>query len=322
MKIAHSLRDGTFWDSAPAVEPTGEIYDLVIVGGGISGLAAAHLFRQRRPEAKILILENNDDFGGHATRNEFVAANGKRIIGYGGSQSLQTPSFFSPLVNKVMADIGIEPEKFESWYDADWWDRVGVPGDAQFYGSEVFGTDALVTIGEDSAWIAETPLNDRAKADLIRITDAPEDYLAGKSRTEKHAALAAMSYAEFLTGPCGCDPQVVLSFAPDEWLATTADCYPAIDAWAIACPALTAWIWAMRRSAPIWRRHGCLPADPDEYIYHFPDGNGGLARALLRSLIRPPCRARASRTWSPRRSTMPPWTLPTIRCGCGSARRW
>src|SRR5689334_22112808 len=39
MNIGHSLRDGTFWNSAPALEATGESYDLIVVGGGISGLA-------------------------------------------------------------------------------------------------------------------------------------------------------------------------------------------------------------------------------------------------------------------------------------------
>ena len=107
MTIMHAVRDGTFWNNAPAPETSGESYDLVVVGGGISGLASALLYRRQKPDAKILILENNDNFGGHATRNEFTASTGKRIIGYGGSQSLQTPSFFSPLVGGVMAEIGI-----------------------------------------------------------------------------------------------------------------------------------------------------------------------------------------------------------------------
>ena len=94
-----------------APEATGESYDLVVVGGGISGLAAAFLYRQQVGDAaRMLILENNDDFGGHARRNEFTTSDGRLVIGYGGSQSLQTPSYFTPLVNKVLTDIGIEIE--------------------------------------------------------------------------------------------------------------------------------------------------------------------------------------------------------------------
>jgi len=71
-EIAHSLRDGTFWKEAPSPELLDEKYDLIIVGCGISGLASAHFYRERAgANAKVLILENHDDFGGHAKRNEF-----------------------------------------------------------------------------------------------------------------------------------------------------------------------------------------------------------------------------------------------------------
>ena len=74
-EAAHSLRDGNFWDHAGKPVDTGETYDLVIVGGGISGLSAAHFFRKAAgPKARILILDNHDDFGGHAKRNEFRSA--------------------------------------------------------------------------------------------------------------------------------------------------------------------------------------------------------------------------------------------------------
>src|SRR5580698_63682 len=70
--VAHSLRDHTFWDSAAKPESTGETYDLIVVGGGISGLAAAYFCRKHGGvDARILVLDNHDDFGGHAKRNEF-----------------------------------------------------------------------------------------------------------------------------------------------------------------------------------------------------------------------------------------------------------
>src|SRR3546814_2441661 len=64
---AHALRDGTAFDN---VTDTGETYDLIVVGGGISGLSAAHFYRQAKGQtARILVLDNHDDFGGHAKRN-------------------------------------------------------------------------------------------------------------------------------------------------------------------------------------------------------------------------------------------------------------
>src|SRR6478672_6419319 len=63
---AHALRDGESWDSNGAPAKTGEAYDLVVVGGGISGLSAAYFYRKRAgAKARILILDNHDDFGGH-----------------------------------------------------------------------------------------------------------------------------------------------------------------------------------------------------------------------------------------------------------------
>ena len=68
-EAAHALRDG---QPSPPPQDTGERYDLIVVGAGISGLAAAHFYRaQRGPSSRILLLDNHDDFGGHAKRNEF-----------------------------------------------------------------------------------------------------------------------------------------------------------------------------------------------------------------------------------------------------------
>src|SRR6266568_3840995 len=72
-------------DAAGRLEPE-ERYDLVVVGGGISGLAAAYFYRRAKPQARILVLDNHDDFGGHAKRNEFTV-DGRLLMGYGGSQS-------------------------------------------------------------------------------------------------------------------------------------------------------------------------------------------------------------------------------------------
>ena len=93
--FAHRLRDGGSWDSDGAAVSTGETYDLVVVGGGISGLAAAYFYRKSAgASARILILDNHDDFGGHAKRNEFRAGD-RMVLSYGGTQSIESPGNYS-----------------------------------------------------------------------------------------------------------------------------------------------------------------------------------------------------------------------------------
>src|SRR5580704_16872788 len=109
---AHRLRDGEAWDAGGGPQPTGEIYDLVVVGGGISGLAAAYFFRQGAgEEARVLVIDNHDDFGGHAKRNEFHAG-GRMLLGYGGTQSIESPGAYSAEAKKLLVELGIDTEKF------------------------------------------------------------------------------------------------------------------------------------------------------------------------------------------------------------------
>ncbi|MEI8154273.1 MAG: FAD/NAD(P)-binding protein, partial [Hyphomicrobiales bacterium] len=106
--------------------PIGETYDLVVVGGGISGLAAAWFYRRAKPSARILILDNHDDFGGHAKRNEFML-DGRRIIGYGGSQSLQSPNtLYSPVAKGLLRDLGVDITRFEKAFESDLYPSPGL----------------------------------------------------------------------------------------------------------------------------------------------------------------------------------------------------
>ena len=101
-------------------EDLGEHYDLIVVGGGISGLSAAHFFKERTGKVpKILILDNHDDFGGHAKRNEFVV-NGRTMLTYGGSQSLESPSYYEEVSKQLLLDLGIDVQKFYKAYDFDY----------------------------------------------------------------------------------------------------------------------------------------------------------------------------------------------------------
>src|SRR6059036_238440 len=104
--FAHRLRDGEGADWFGDAANTGESYDLVVVGGGISGLAAAYFFRKSAGKnARILILDNHDDFGGQAKRNEFRAG-GRMVLSYGGTQSIESPGKYSKVATSLLEEIG------------------------------------------------------------------------------------------------------------------------------------------------------------------------------------------------------------------------
>src|SRR6266550_3468005 len=110
-EVSHRLRDGRFWATAGQPASTGESYDLVVVGGGISGLAAAYFYRARtHPGARVLILDNHDDFGGHAKRNEFRPG-GKLWMANGGTAGIESPFPYSREARGLMSALGIEPQR-------------------------------------------------------------------------------------------------------------------------------------------------------------------------------------------------------------------
>src|SRR5467141_19724 len=137
---AHSLRDGTFWDSAGKPEDTGELYDLIIVGGGISGLAAAHFYRKAAGEkARVLILDNHDDFGGHAKRNEFRVGNTFRL-GFGGTFSIESPAPYSSVAKGLIEELGIDVASYPKYADKNLYRSFGLHPKI-FFDKETFGTD-------------------------------------------------------------------------------------------------------------------------------------------------------------------------------------
>src|SRR5206468_13074332 len=138
-ETAHSLRDGTFWKTAPAPTDTKEVYDLVVVGAGISGLAAAHFFREHAGKSsRILLLENHDDFGGHAKRNEFHLG-GKLQLLNGGTMLIDSPTPYSPVATRLMKRLGINAVALDKkCTDHALYRSLGL-GSGVFFDRETFG---------------------------------------------------------------------------------------------------------------------------------------------------------------------------------------
>ena len=119
-----------------------EEYDLVVVGAGISGLSAAYYFLKENPGARVLVLDNHDDFGGHAKRNEF-GINGETRIGYGGTESIDTPSAYSEISKQLLIDIGVDVERFYDYYDQSLYSSMGL-SKAVVYDKATYGEQKVV----------------------------------------------------------------------------------------------------------------------------------------------------------------------------------
>lgn len=276
--------------------PITEDYDLVVVGGGLSGLSAAWFYREKHPKAKILILENHDDFGGHAKRNEFQAG-GRLIIGYGGSEAFQSPNhLYSKEVNGLLKKLGVNIKRFETAFDRQFYPGLGLSRGV-FFDKENFGEDKLVTgdptpmVADDIApdqlharsisdFINDFPLPETDRQALIALHVAPKDYLPGKTAEEKAEYLATTSYRDFLLKNVGLSEGAVKYFQSrtNDFMALSIDAVASADAYSVGFPG-----FGGMNLAPISEEAAAEMEEP--YIYHFPDGNASLARLLVRSLI-------------------------------------
>ncbi len=264
-----------------------EAYDLVVVGGGISGLSAAHFFRQRQgAESKILILDNHDDFGGHAKRNEHTIDGTLRIT-YGGSQTLVRPESAGGVVRGLFADIGVDVQRFDSAYDLEFFERHGLRA-ITYFNEAVFGEDRVVEhpycnhpnyleglpsrrLSHEEA-ARQAPLSERGREQLLRVLNGGL-HLLDVPGAEFSAYVRKTRYFDYLKNTLGVDDPLVLRMARNsalDWAGTGTDLMSISTA--KSCGALGfAPVQVFDRDHP--------------YIHHFPDGNAGVARALVKALV-------------------------------------
>ncbi len=273
-EVAHAAVQGKRW----AAEKTDEQYDLVVGGAGISGLSAAYIYRRDvDPNARILVLDNHDDFGGHAKRNEFTI-DGRLLLGFGGTMLMEQSKSYPAVAQQVIHELGIDVDRIGEFYDEDLFASLGV-GAGSFFDRETFGADylAIGSFGFNEA-IGEAPLSAAAKEELERLYADEEDYLAGMTTTGRRAVIESHNWRDYLEKFGGFGEEV-LRFV-QKWPH---------GVWAIGADALPASL-ALSDGYPGFA--GMDPGDGDEEgndeaggDFYYPDGNASIARMLVRKLI-------------------------------------
>jgi spermidine dehydrogenase len=291
-EVAHALA----WrgEKPEHYTPLNEHYDLVVVGAGMSGLAAAWFYRKKMgPDVRVLVLDNHDDFGGHAKRNEFHSG-GRMILSLGGAQNLESPRSYSEVAGGLLVDIGID-EDFIALMDANTPENLALAGRLHAdNGVALPGPDGHVTTGGNwnavmfggdgyQETVRALPLPEAERDKLVAFFGGTRDFLDGLSLSEKWGYVNSVSYNQFLVERVGLAVETV----------------PILNAIILHLTGLSGWnltvLEAMSSGATGIRGMGWLGQmtaslggaflDSLLDVRMFPDGNASIARLLVQKLI-------------------------------------
>ena len=284
--VAHALAREGRADWGAVTEPDAGIYDLVVIGAGLSGLAAAHFYLKENPQARVLLLDNHDDFGGHAKRNEFDL-NGRTHLGYGGSQSIVSPNHYPDHSKTLLNDLGIDIDRLEAAYDQDFFHRhdlaTGIHFDKKDWGIDRvvrynLGSIAYLPLADSGVSpadaVAAMPISDAARGEFLRLLTVNENQL-DMSVDEQYAYLSGISYQEFLERHLDIREPEVFAILQD----LTLDYGAGIEA--VAATGGLGYSGLPGIGATSLDTY----EEDEPYIHHFPDGNATVARMLVRRMI-------------------------------------
>ncbi|MET8830499.1 FAD/NAD(P)-binding protein [Streptomyces sp. NPDC004610] len=287
--VAHAVRNGDF--DPGKINGLKESYDLVVVGAGLSGLAAAYLYRKHAGKnARVLILDALDDFGGHARRNEFQVGR-NLLLSNGGTVNIDTPSTWTRASRDLLTkDLGVDLKALEATVKSDAYAKYSLRS-ATLFNAERWGKDQLVIRESGESWASyatKLPMGAASRAALVRLYTTTEDFYPGLTDAQKKEILARTPYETYLREKIGMDDdalEVVKRGTNGLW-GVNVDRVAAADAWATGQPGFG----GLNLAHTAWPGAGFTPlmqlaeTDDDGYFY-FPEGNAALARLLLSKLV-------------------------------------
>ena len=292
-EVAHALA----WQGQKpdTYESLDEHYDLVVVGAGMSGLAAAwYYLKKAGPEARVLVLDNHDDFGGHAKRNEFHHKD-RMILSLGGAQNLDNPSNYGDIAGSLLIDLGIDEAaiaKMAANTPDDYVLGGKLGGDV---GLTVPDGDEHLTIGghwlkffhgrgDYQAGVRDLPIPEEQKDKLVAFFGGEKDFLDDLSLTKKWDYVNNTSYNQFLVDRVGLsvdtipilNAHLLILNGPSGWNHTV------LEGILAGSPGLRAMGWL----ADFVDSIGAMLLDElAGDIRMFPDGNASVARLLVQKMI-------------------------------------
>jgi spermidine dehydrogenase len=296
--VAHALARGG--QRPTEFEEVDNVYDLVVVGAGISGLTAAYLFRKRfGAAAKILLLDNHDDFGGHARRNEFTA-DGRTLLGVGGSLNLEQAAM-GDSARSLLEEIGVDFTSLRQGIEPDYVIYDPMSSHGLYLNASVYGTDRAMNgqwnltwagAGDFQSAIRSLQLPPSDEQGLINLISGEQDFLPGMSAQEREQFMHSTSYESFLSEHVGLSPGAVQITEP--WIkalfgvsVASVSIYEALYTGAPGAAALLPPTPEASDPDPENAEAEAPEAEnpgADRYPI-YPDGNASVARLLVRHLI-------------------------------------
>ena len=281
VNAAHTLRNGDFKERVAGAADTGEAYDLVVVGAGFAGCTAAYTYLKHKPDARVLILDNHDMFGGEARQNEFEV-DGYRLWAPQGSTGAVWPlsaakriEMYSP----IWDELGL-PQSFE-WQESKQ-SKLKIPYDnyspmhLTWEGTDLgwFHDGHPMAVNPWSNRFRDVPIDDRTRADLLWM----ETYRQPPARDDWEQWLDSMTYREFLVNEMGLDNPAIEDYLRPFGAAMGMGLGPDVISAYQAFNFLQPGVLQYGRQLDI--------GDPTDYVHlaQFPGGNTGILRHIVKAL--------------------------------------